>query len=139
VLAGLVMRRYVENPQTSVALKQLETSAYGLFVPLFFVVAGSRLDFASVAANPWGPVVFLAGIVLIRGLPQLLIYGRELPDPIERIRFSLLVSQSLNLPIVVSYLEVQAGLMSPEVAAALVGGSLLSVLVLPAVALAIKR
>jgi Kef-type K+ transport system membrane component KefB len=139
VLAGLVMRRYIENPQTSAVLKQLETSAYGLFVPLFFVVAGSRLDLASVAANPWGPVVCLAGILVIRGLPQWLLYRRTLPDPIERLRFSLLVSQSLNLPIVVAYLEVQAGLMSPEVGAALLGGSLLSVLVLPAVALAIKR
>jgi Kef-type K+ transport system membrane component KefB len=108
-------------------------------VPLFFVVAGSRLDLASVAANPWGPVVCLAGILVIRGLPQWLLYRRTLPDPIERLRFSLLVSQSLNLPIVVAYLEVQAGLMSPEVGAALLGGSLLSVLVLPALALAIKR
>ena len=139
LLAGLVMRRYIENPQTSAVLKQLETSAYGLFVPLFFVVAGSRLDLASVAANPWGPLVCLVGIVVIRGLPQWLLYRRTLPDPIQRLRFSLLVSQSLNLPIVVGYLEVQAGLMSPEVEAALLGGSLLSVLVLPALALAIKR
>ena len=80
----------------------------------------------------------MAGILVIRGLPQWLLYRRTLPDPIERLRFSLLVSQSLNLPIVVGYLEVQAGLMSPEVEAALLGGSLLSVLVLPAVALAIK-
>ncbi len=139
LLAGLVMRRYIENPQTSAVLKQLETSAYGLFVPLFFVVAGSRLDLASVAANPWGPLVCLVGIVVIRGLPQWLLYRRTLPDPIQRLRFSLLVSQSLNLPIVVGYLEVQAGLMSPEVEAALLGGSLLSVLVLPALALVIKR
>ena len=138
LLAGLVMRRFIINPETSGVLKQLEASSYGLFIPLFFVVAGSQIDLASVVVNPWGPFVFLAGVVLIRGVPQLLIYGRELPDPIERMRFSLLVSQSLNLPIVVSYLEVQAGLMSPEVAAALVGGSLLSVLVLPSLALALK-
>jgi Kef-type K+ transport system membrane component KefB len=139
VLAGLVMGRYIENQQTSVVLKQLEASAYGLFVPLFFVVAGSRLDLASVAANPWGPLLCLAGIVVIRGFPQWVLYRSALPDPIQRLRFSLLVSQSLNLPIVVGYLEVQAGLMSPEVEAALLGGSLLSVLVLPALALAIKR
>ena len=76
-------------------------------------------------ANPWGPVLCLAGILVIRGLPQWLLYRRTLPDPIERLRFSLLVSQSLNLPIVVASLEVQAGLMSPELGAALLGGSLL--------------
>ena len=139
LLAGLVMRRFIAEPDISPAIKQLEASAYGLFVPLFFVVAGSRLDLASVAAHPWGPVLCLAGILLIRGLPQWLLYRQALPDPIERLRFSLLVSQSLNLPIVVAYLEVQAGLMSPQVGAALVGGSLLSVLLLPALAMAVKR
>jgi hypothetical protein len=45
----------------------------------------------------------------------------------------------LNLPIVVGYLEVQAGLMTPQVEAALVGGSLLSVLLLPALAMSLKK
>ena len=139
LLAGLVMRRFIAEPDISPAIKQLEASAYGLFVPLFFVVAGARLDLASVAAHPWGPVICLAGILLIRGLPQWLLYRQALPDLVERLRFSLLVSQSLNLPIVVAYLEVQAGLMSPQVGAALVGGSLLSVLLLPALAMAVKR
>jgi Kef-type K+ transport system membrane component KefB len=79
------------------------------------------------------------GIVVIRGLPQFLLYCRALPDRRERLRFCLLVSQSLNLPIVVASLEVQAGLMSPQVEAALVGGSLLSVLLLPSLALAFRR
>ena len=139
ILAGLVMRRFIADPQTSESLKHLEASAHGLFIPLFFVVAGSRLDLASVVAHPWGPLLCLIGILLIRGLPQFLLYRRALPDRRERLRFCLLVSQSLNLPIVVGYLEVQAGLMSPQVEAALVGGSLLSVLLLPALALALRR
>lgn len=126
LLAGLVMRRFIAEPDISPAIKQLEASAYGLFVPLFFVVAGARLDLASVAAHPWGPVICLAGILLVRGLPQWLLYRQALPDLVERLRFSLLVSQSLNLPIVVAYLEVEAG-------------SLLSVLLLPALAMAVKR
>jgi hypothetical protein len=79
------------------------------------------------------------GIVVIRGLPQFLLYRRALPDRTERLRFCLLVSQSPNLPIVVGFLEVQAGLMSPQVEAALVGGSLLSVLLLPALDMALRR
>jgi Kef-type K+ transport system membrane component KefB len=139
ILAGLVMRRFIADPQTSESLKHLEVSAHGLFIPLFFVVAGSRLDLASVVAHPWGPLLCLIGILLIRGLPQFLLYRRALPDRRERLRFCLLVSQSLNLPIVVASLEVQAGLMSPQVEAALVGGSLLSVLLLPSLALALRR
>ena len=139
ILAGLVMRRFIVDPQTSASLKHLEASAQGLFIPLFFVVAGSRLDLASVVAHPWGPLLCLMGIVVIRGLPQFLLYCRALPDRRERLRFCLLVSQSLNLPIVVASLEVQAGLMSPQVEAALVGGSLLSVLLLPSLALAFRR
>jgi len=139
ILAGLVMRRFIVDPQTSASLKHLEVSAQGLFIPLFFVEAGSRLDLASVVAHPWGPLLCLMGIVVIRGLPQFLLYRRALPDRRERLRFCLLVSQSLNLPIVVASLEVQAGLMSPQVEAALVGGSLLSVLLLPSLALAFRR
>ena len=138
VLAGLVLRRFITDVDRSLGLQQLQASAYGVFVPLFFVVAGSRLDLDSVMAHPWGPLICLAGILLIRGLPQWLLYRQALPDPAERLRFVLLVSQSLNLPIVVGYLEVQAGLMSPQVEAALVGGSLLSVLLLPAIALQLK-
>ena len=139
VLAGLVMRRFTGDPEGSMPLKQLEASAYGLFIPLFFVVAGTRLDLASLAVHPWGPLLCLAGILVMRGLPQWLLYRPVLPDPKERLRFALLVSQSLNLPIVVGYLEVQAGLMTTQVEAALVGGSLLSVLLLPALAMALKK
>jgi len=139
ILAGLVMRRFIVGPQTSEVLKHLEASSYGLFVPLFFVVAGSRLDLASVVAHPWRPLLCFMGIVVIRGLPQFLLYRRTLPDRTERLRFCLLVSQSPNLPIVMGFLEVQAGLMSPQVEAALVGGSLLSVLLLPALDMALRR
>lgn len=139
LLAGLVMRRFITDPRSSAALKQLEASAHGLFVPLFFVVAGSRLALDSVLAYPWGPLLCLAGILLMRGLPQWFLYRHAVPDSRERLRFVLLVSQSLNLPIVVGYLEVQAGLMSPQVEAALVGGSLLSVLLLPVLAGALRR
>ncbi len=135
LLAGLVMQSLIDNPKDSTIFKQLEASAYSLFVPLFFVVAGSRLDLVSIMANPWGPFFCLAGTYLIRGLPQLLLYGQALPNGRERFRFSLLVSQSLNLPIIVGFLEVQAGLMTPQVESALVGGSLLSVLLFPALAL----
>jgi hypothetical protein len=84
-------------------------------------------------------LLLFVGNLLIRGLPQWLLYRQALPDLIERLRFSLLVSQSLNLPIVVAYLEVHAGLMSPQVGAALVGGILLSVLLVPSLAMAVRR
>ena len=85
ILAGLVMRRFIVDPQTSASLKHLEVSAQGLFIPLFFVEAGSRLDLASVVAHPWGPLLCLMGIVVIRGLPQFLLYCRALPDRRERL------------------------------------------------------
>ncbi len=63
------------------------------------MVAGSRLDLASVAANPWGAVVCLAGILVIRGLPQWLLC-RHTPsnetlfgDPG---RFSVVVSYGIH-------------------------------------------
>jgi hypothetical protein len=56
------------------------------------------------------------------------------PDARERWRFSLLVATGLPIIVAVTTLEVQAGVMKPDNAAALVGAGALSVLVFPLIA-----
>ena len=50
----------------------------------------------------------------------------------------LLQATTLTFPVVVADLGLALGLLSPAIAAALIGASLLSVLVFPAVALALR-
>jgi len=92
-----------------------------------------------VLAAPLWPLLWMVVFYLLRGLPQFLLYGRQLPGRIERFRFSLLVSQSLAIPIAVTQMEVDAGLMSAQLAAVIVGGSVLAVMVYPSLAMAIKQ
>jgi Kef-type K+ transport system membrane component KefB len=139
LLAGVVLRHYLPDPQSSPALGHLQALIDALMVPLFFILAGTRIDTEAVLAAPMWPLMWMLLFYLLRGLPQFLLYGRQLPETTERFRFSLLVSQSLAIPIAVTQMEVDAGLMSTQLAAVVVGGSVLAAMVYPSLAMAIKQ
>ncbi|MCX5940316.1 MAG: cation:proton antiporter [Cyanobium sp. LacPavin_0818_WC50_MAG_67_9] len=139
LLAGVVLRCYLPDPKSSPALGHLQALIDGMMAPLFFILAGTRIDIEAVLAAPLWPLVWMLVFYLLRGLPQFLLYGRQLPETIERFRFSLLVSQSLAIPIAVTQMEVDAGLMSAQLAAVIVGGSVLAAMAYPSLAMAIKQ
>ncbi|MEB3208299.1 MAG: hypothetical protein VKK63_05235 [Synechococcus sp.] len=102
------------------------------------ILAGSRININAVIATPFWPAVWMLAFFLVRGLPHFLLYWNQLPSGRQRFRFSLLVSQSLSIPIAVTQMEVEAGLMTSEVSALIIGGSVLAALVYPSLAMAIK-
>jgi len=63
--------------------------------------------------------------------PQLLTYHRAIADPRDRCRFSLLMSTTLPIIVIVTTVETRAGLMQFANTAALVGVGVLSVLLFP--------
>jgi hypothetical protein len=83
-------------------------------------------------------LVFFVLLLLTRGVPALLLYRRSLGRP-DRFEMALLSATSLPLLVALSQIGLANGTMLPENAAALVGAGVLSVLVYPAVALAIRR
>ena len=58
---------------------KLDAVGYGIFIPIFFVASGMSLDVRSIIANPLRLVVFLALLLVVRGLPSLLVYRQVLP------------------------------------------------------------
>ena len=130
-VAGIIVRRFSTPGEGSLLQGKVEAIAFGFLVPLFFVVSGANLDVDSIVQNPERLVLFFALLLLVRGLPQLLIYRSALPEPRQRMRFSLLVATGLPIIVAVTTLEVSAGVMDPRNAAALVGAGALSVLVFP--------
>ncbi|MGD9531404.1 MAG: hypothetical protein AB7V44_32075, partial [Pseudonocardia sp.] len=76
--------------------------------------------------------------VAIRGLPTLLVYRGTL-DRRERVELLLITSTTLPLLVALTVIGRRNGLMLPENAAALVGAGMLTVLLLPAVAVAVHR
>lgn len=133
-IAGIIVRRYLSPGKEHLVQGKVETMAFGLMVPLFFIVSGARLDVIAIITNPFMMLGFFLLIVLVRAVPQLFVYRRALPEIRERTRLSLYIATALPIIVAVTTLQVDAGLMDTEEAAALVGAGALTVLVFPLLA-----
>ena len=83
-------------------------------------------------------VLFFALMLLVRGAPSLLVY-RGVLRLRQRTETLLITSTTLPLLVALSEIGLRNGTMLTENAAALVGAGVLTVLVLPAVAIALRR
>jgi Kef-type K+ transport system membrane component KefB len=120
---------------------KLEATAFGVFIPFFFVASGIRFDldalFASGETIARVPV-FLGALLLVRGLPVLL-YGDLVKGRAMRISAALLQATSISFLVVVSQIGLELGLLSEGSAAALIAAGLLSVVIFPLAALTLLR
>jgi Kef-type K+ transport system membrane component KefB len=131
--AGMITRRNV-SPGTDERLEaKIDGLAFGLFVPLFFVVSGMSLDVQAILESPDRLVLFFSLLVICRGLPTLLWFRGWLPRP-DVMRLGLYTATGLPIIVAVTAIGVESGLMLPANAAALVGAGVLSVLIFPAAA-----
>jgi Kef-type K+ transport system membrane component KefB len=130
-VAGVLLRRFAPpGPENKLAPK-IEALGFGFFIPLFFVMSGAKLDIDSIVENPGRLLLFFVLLLVVRGLPQFVLYRFALPDTRERWQFTLYVATALPILVAITGLEVSNGVMLPENAAALVGAGALSVLVFP--------
>lgn len=133
-IAGIITKQLVPANEESVLQTKVEGIAFGVFIPIFFIVSGARLDISSILANPSLLFVFLVLLLIVRGVPQFFLYRRAIPNAKERAGYSLYVATALPIIVAVTSVELASGLMEPSVAAALVGAGALSVLVFPLIA-----
>ncbi len=128
-----------ERPSQERYQAKIRAIGYGFLVPVFFVMTGVQFNiralFAHASSLALVPLLVLA-IVVVRGGPALL-YRRAVGTR-PALAAGLLQATTLTFPVVVADLGLALGLLSPATAAALIGASLLSVLVFPAVALALR-
>jgi Kef-type K+ transport system membrane component KefB len=136
-LAGVVLRRWVPGDVHTLEAK-LDAVGYGFFIPVFFVTSGMSLDLHSIAESPVRLFVFFVLFLVVRGLPALLFYRRDLPMR-GRVQMMLLTATALPLLVALAKIGLESGTMLPENAAALVGAGVLSVIVFPAVAVSLGR
>lgn len=136
-LAGVVLRRWSPGNPESLERK-LEAVGYGVFIPIFFVTSGMKLDIDSIAENPGRLLLFFVLLFAVRGLPQLFMYRKHL-DVVQRWQMVFLTATALPLLVALSEVGLQSGLMLPENAAALVGAGALSVVCFPLIATSLRR
>jgi Kef-type K+ transport system membrane component KefB len=118
-VAGIVLGRLREPSRLATQLSGL---ADGFLVPAFFVLLGARLDVRALAGDS-GALSFMVldavAVVLVHMVGGLALRDRRVPT-------ALAASAQLGLPSAAATLGLQAGVLTPALAAALVGAALLT-------------
>ena len=140
--AGAVVAQFVrqwEGPRED-DLKALETKyegiGFGLLIPIFFVVSGVTFDLHALENAPIALLivpVFLLLFLLVRGLPVMILYRRDL-SAAERWPLALFCATQLPLVITITDLGVADHKMTELLATCMVAAAMLSVLVFPVIA-----
>lgn len=140
-VAGLIMREALPEGRKELEIK-LDGIAYGIFIPLFFIITGMSLNLRGVTAHPWLIIGFLGLLIVVRGLPiffshtlRTLLQG-GLKGAFARMGESAQIAlySSTSLPIIVAAtnVAVKNNIFDPEIASALILSGVLSVMVMPA-------
>jgi Kef-type K+ transport system membrane component KefB len=120
---------------------KLEATAFGVFIPFFFVTSGIRFDldalFASGETIARVPI-FLAALLFVRGLPVVL-YRSLVKSKTMLVSAALLQATSISFLVVVAEIGRELELLSEGSAAALIAAGLLSVVIFPITALTLLR
>jgi Kef-type K+ transport system membrane component KefB len=134
--AGMVVGLATQGHEAKAVRHKIDAVFFGWFIPFFFVGTGVKFPLQAITGDLGTALLvpaFLLVLLLVRGAPVWL-YRRHLA-PGERLPFALYSSvASLSLVVVITDIGVHTRSIDSKVAAAMVGASLLSVLVFPTLA-----
>jgi len=134
--AGMIVGVAARGPGGEDFRKKIDAVCFGWFAPFFFVGTGVAFDVAAIGRDVQTLLLvptFLALFLLARGLPAWL-YRRDLPRrELAPLALSSSVA-SLGIVVVVTSVGLKSGQLDADVARALIGAALLSLLVYPTAA-----
>jgi Kef-type K+ transport system membrane component KefB len=136
-VAGMLVRAWSPG-ETPLFEAKLDAVGYGFFIPVFFICSGMALDVSSIVDNPLPLVMFLALMFVIRGLPALFWYRRDL-QRVERWQMVFITATALPLLVALTAVGVASGQMTTATQASIVGAGVVSVLVFPILAIELQR
>ena len=142
--AGVIVRiatstRDDDTLSESTFATKIEAISFGMLVPVFFVISGTKIDLKSLISTPTSWIIvptFLLLMLAVRGIPVFLTYRRAL-EMDDRVALSIMAAAGLPLIVVITGIAVRAPAISTPAAAAMVAAGMLSVMVLPSVSLAL--
>jgi Kef-type K+ transport system membrane component KefB len=138
--AGIITRLALRGREVAVFESKLTALGYGFLIPFFFVVSGMKFDLDALTASTSGLLklpLFLALFLVVRGVPALVLYRKEL-DMSDRLALALFSATQLPLVVAITTIAVDAGEMRDSTSAALVGAAIISTLIFPMVGLRIR-
>jgi Kef-type K+ transport system membrane component KefB len=138
-VAGMVLGQVTRGEGGKALREKIETVSFAWFYPFFFVGTGIKFNIVALGQNlttmllvPTFALLFL----VVRGAPVLLYRGHIATA--QRLPFALSsATPSLSIIVVITEIGVRAKSMNTDVAAALIGAALLSVLLFPTIASAL--
>jgi Kef-type K+ transport system membrane component KefB len=140
IAAGIVVGLACKGHTGEIVRQKLEAIGFGLFVPIFFIMSGIKFELTALLNSPAALALlplFLFLFIVARGLPVLLCH-RDLPRR-DLVSLGLLSATALPLVVAIAEIGVETQRLKPETAAALVGAGMVSVLVVPLVALSLHK
>jgi Kef-type K+ transport system membrane component KefB len=139
-VAGMIVRLALQGHELQVFESKLTAVGFGFFVPFFFVVSGIEFDLAALGSVGAIAklVMFFVLFLVVRGAPALLLY-RGVLGARDRAALAFYCATELPLVVAITTLATESGHMRASTAAGLVGAAMLSTLVFPFVALALRR
>ena len=139
--AGMVVGLATRGEEGETFRVKIDAVCFGWFTPFFFVGTGLGFDLGALTREPRTMLMTPAFVLLflvVRGLPVLL-YRDAIPRA-ARLPFALYSSvASLGLVVVIAQIGLRTSAMSPDVAQALIGAALCSLLLFPVVATLLSR
>ena len=139
-VAGMIVRLALKGQEVKVFESKLTAVGFGFFVPFFFVTSGIEFDLAALgSAEALAKLVlFLVLFLVVRGVPALLLYRHVLAAR-DRMALAFYCATELPLVVAITTIAIDAGEMRASTAAGLVGAAMLSTLIFPFVAMALRK
>ena len=141
-VAGMITRQALRGREVAIFESKLTAIGYGFLIPFFFVVSGMEFDVESLVTDVGALLklpLFAACFLIIRGLPALLFYRRELRATRDRVALGFFCATELPLVVAITTIARAHNDMRVSTATALVGAAIISTLVYPLVALRLRR
>jgi len=141
-VAGLIARMALHGREVELFESKLTAVGYGFFIPFFFVVSGLKFDLDALLSTTktlYELPLFLALFFVVRGVPALFLYRREIPVGRDRLALGFYAATALPLVVAITTLALDSGHMRSATAASLVGAAMLSTLTFPLVAMMLRR
>lgn len=139
--AGLIVNLCGFNGATMEPLRvKVQGLSFGFFVPIFFIHTGMVFDLDSLLNTPVALLelpLFLVLFLVVRGVPTALLARRDIP-PRDAAPLALFSATALPMVVAITQIGVTTGDMSRDTAASMVGAAMLSVLLFPLLALALR-
>lgn len=142
-VAGLlwqVMMRQAPERDRAMVDSKLDAIAFGFLVPIFYINTGVSFELSALTAD-WSVAalvpVFLVLLLIVRGVPSMFAAPKG-SSKRDRAALGLLGATGLPIIVAVTAIGVDSEYIDSGTAAALVGAGLLSVLIYPVIAMALR-